>query len=294
MHKWMSLPLLFVAACTNPAEPNAFTVGNATATLDTTGDATMSGSGTEDSSGTGSSSSGVDESTTSEGTSSSSSSSGGVDSSSGAPDPVCGNGMTEDGEQCDDGDDDEFDECTSECAVPVCDDGAHNGDETDMDCGGSCQGCDLCLLCDTSDDCAGEMECNDLGLCSVHAEMSVDWSDNCGGITDGAVVQDLPAGTYLATAVMSAGTLWLPPHTPPSTGYFYEIECNAGVELDELATPAGVRYASIATAFANLGSNVQEFDFIGGDLTCYRSDATCGDNDGGVEFTLDYICPESR
>jgi hypothetical protein len=205
---------------------------------------------------------------------------------------MCGNGVVEEDEQCDDADDDEFDDCTSECAVPVCDDGAHNGDETDIDCGGSCQGCELCLGCDGDDDCEGTMICGGDNLCSVHAEMVVDWVDHCGGVIDGSVVEDLPAGTYLASAVMSAGTLWLPPHTPPSTGYFYEIQCNAGVTLDTLATPAGVRYATIAEAFMNIMATVEEFDFVGGDLVCYRTDATCGDNNGMVEFHLDYVCPE--
>ncbi len=286
MSKCMRLPLLFVMmACSTPTESPSFTFGDeVTGSSESTGDATTAESTTTT---TPTSTTDVDETTGTTG----SSSSGGESSSSGSG-PVCGNGVVEQGEQCDDGDDDEFDDCTSECRVPRCDDQAHNGDETDVDCGGSCQGCALCSACQDSNDCAGSLVCGDAGACIVHAEMVVDWVDNCGGVVDGAVVEDLPAGTYLATAVMSAGTLWLPPHNPPSTGYFYEIECNAGVHLDELATPPGVRYQTIAEAFNNINATVQQFDFIGGDLVCYRSDGTCGDNNGRVEFDLDYVCPK--
>jgi hypothetical protein len=288
MRKWMSVPVMVAGlACNNPTEGNAFTVGNLTTGLAETsseGSDTGTGDASEDGSTT---TSGSGESTSSAAASSSSS---GGSTGGGAQ---CGNGVVEDGEQCDDADDDEFDDCTSECAVPRCNDRAHNGDETDLDCGGSCQGCPLCLACADDDDCDGAMICGDADKCIVHARMSVDWLANCGGVIDGAVVEDLPAGTYLASAVMSAGTLWLPAtHNPPSSGWFYETQCNAGVDLDLLATPAGVRYATIAEVYPNLISNVQEFDFIGGDLVCYRTDGTCGDNSGVVEFDLDYVCAE--
>ena len=115
------------------------------------------------------------------------SSSGAEDSSSGPPPPGCGNMHLEDGEECDDGnaddsdactsacknavcgdghvqknvemcDDgnaDESDGCTSACVPPTCEDGAKNGAETDTDCGGGmCKKCDVTLMCGTGTDCA--------------------------------------------------------------------------------------------------------------------------------------------
>ena len=281
----LTLPALALAACSVPAEESATSLGEtgtppattATTTADTTGGTDTDDEGSSSSGSTGS----VDPDSSSTGT-------------SGTAGAVCGDGVTDAGEECDDGDDDEFDECTSMCTIPVCDDGFHNGDETDLDCGGSCQGCDICLNCVGDDDCGDGLTCNDDNDCSLHAEISVDWVDNCGGVADGFVVEDLPAGTYRASAVQSAGTLWSPPHDPDSgTGYFYEIECNAGVDLGNISTPPGARYLTIAEAFMNLQSNVQDFDFIGGDLVCYRSDGTCNDNAGMVDFDIDLLCPES-
>jgi hypothetical protein len=70
------------------------------------------------------------------------------------PPPACGNGVPEDGELCDDGDADETDECTSLCAPPACDDGIVSGDESDVDCGGSCEDCDVGAMCASRDDCS--------------------------------------------------------------------------------------------------------------------------------------------
>ncbi|MEM9463656.1 MAG: fibrinogen-like YCDxxxxGGGW domain-containing protein [Myxococcota bacterium] len=67
--------------------------------------------------------------------------------------PVCGNGIVEQGEDCDDGDLDETDECTTQCAPPACDDTILSGDETDLDCGGSCSPCPESGACLVSEDC---------------------------------------------------------------------------------------------------------------------------------------------
>src|SRR5688572_26431401 len=55
----------------------------------------------------------------------------------GDPEPECGNGIVEGTEECDDGNLDETDACTSACQS-TCDDGLVDGNETDLDCGGSC------------------------------------------------------------------------------------------------------------------------------------------------------------
>jgi hypothetical protein len=116
-----------------------------------------------------------------------------TDSSTGDKPAVCGDGELDRGEGCDDGDLDDDDECTAqcqpadcgdgivwvgmeacddgdadevtctaECQLPTCDDQARNGDETDVDCGGSCPGCAAGQMCGGDDDCAGK--CSD-GTC---------------------------------------------------------------------------------------------------------------------------------
>ncbi|MBL9106748.1 MAG: hypothetical protein JNL82_37850 [Myxococcales bacterium] len=113
-------------------------------------------------------------------------------SSSGPPPPGCGDGAVDEGEMCDDGNDvetdeclsncvpascgdgqvhagveacddgnmDETDACTSMCAPPACDDQAQNGDESDVDCGGACKGCELGGACGDMNDCASKF-CDD-------------------------------------------------------------------------------------------------------------------------------------
>jgi cysteine-rich repeat protein len=46
------------------------------------------------------------------------------------PAPICGNGVVEDGEECDDGDGDDSDSCTSVCTLAVCGDGWTQNAET--------------------------------------------------------------------------------------------------------------------------------------------------------------------
>ena len=83
--------------------------------------------------------------------------------------PTCGDGFVGPGEACDDGNDDERDGCSSLCAPPSCDDGLVGGDETDIDCGGSCQLCDIGNTCNDDSDCQGD-SCVD----SVCIELALD------------------------------------------------------------------------------------------------------------------------
>ncbi|KKP91786.1 MAG: Multiple EGF-like-domain protein 3 [Parcubacteria group bacterium GW2011_GWA2_36_10] len=65
--------------------------------------------------------------------------------------PVCGNNLIESGEQCDDGNTTNNDGCSSSCQTeqanppppvnPTCSDNLQNGNETGIDCGGSCTSC---------------------------------------------------------------------------------------------------------------------------------------------------------
>ncbi|MCA9691951.1 MAG: hypothetical protein KC636_20280, partial [Myxococcales bacterium] len=79
----------------------------------------------------------------------------------------CGDGNVYEGvEECDDGNGDETDMCTTLCAAPSCVDALQSGAETDVDCGGpDCDGCLLGQGCTDGGDC-GEGLCID-AACKV-------------------------------------------------------------------------------------------------------------------------------
>ncbi|MCA9637747.1 MAG: hypothetical protein KC420_17090, partial [Myxococcales bacterium] len=78
----------------------------------------------------------------------------------------CGDGFVQAGvEDCDDGNADEADACTSLCAAPSCEDAIKSGDESDVDCGGSCEPCGSGLACGGSGDCSSKF-CSE-GACAV-------------------------------------------------------------------------------------------------------------------------------
>jgi cysteine-rich repeat protein len=82
---------------------------------------------------------------------------------------VCGDGFVQAGvETCDDANADETDACTNMCLAPACDDLARNGDESDVDCGGSCPDCPTGKMCGVDDDCVGNCDgatCVDFRSC---------------------------------------------------------------------------------------------------------------------------------
>ena len=78
----------------------------------------------------------------------------------------CGDGLVQDGvEDCDDANLSDLDLCTNACTTPACDDQIRSGDESDVDCGGSCPACPLGKACAKSPDCTSKF-CN-LGTCEV-------------------------------------------------------------------------------------------------------------------------------
>lgn len=86
---------------------------------------------------------------------------GSSDGASGDSGPfVCGDGVVEGLEQCDDGNLDNTDDCTEACAPPSCADELRSGDESDVDCGGSCESkCARGSSCGQGGDCELESVC---------------------------------------------------------------------------------------------------------------------------------------
>ena len=73
---------------------------------------------------------------------------------------TCGDGFVQAGvEDCDDANMSDLDACTAMCKTSACDDAILSGDETDVDCGGSCPACQLGDGCVDSGDC-GSKFCN--------------------------------------------------------------------------------------------------------------------------------------
>ena len=76
---------------------------------------------------------------------------------------------------------------SSTCQEPSCDDGEQNGDETDIDCGGSCGStCGTDELCLTDDDCAsmlcqGDDTCSEDPLCTNGMQDNGETDVDCGG-----------------------------------------------------------------------------------------------------------------
>ncbi len=78
----------------------------------------------------------------------------------------CGNGELDEGETCDDGNDDNGDDCLTSCELANCEDGYwHVANETDVDCGGDCDSCSVGKHCDQDADCDSSLCSN--GVCSV-------------------------------------------------------------------------------------------------------------------------------
>jgi cysteine-rich repeat protein len=79
---------------------------------------------------------------------------------------TCGDGYLQEGvEECDDGNLVPGDGCDETCTLePTCEDDVQNGDETGVDCGGSCPGCPDGDPCNVNDDCQSDF-CDD-GICA--------------------------------------------------------------------------------------------------------------------------------
>jgi cysteine-rich repeat protein len=74
---------------------------------------------------------------------------------------VCGDGLLHNqgkgSEQCDDGNSAEDDACSNLCVAATCEDQLKNNGESDVDCGGSCEGCGLGQACGSDSECESKI-----------------------------------------------------------------------------------------------------------------------------------------
>lgn len=85
--------------------------------------------------------------------------------------PRCGDGVVNGDDICDDGNQSNQDDCNEDCVAASCDDGFHNADELDVDCGGHCGpgSCDVGQSCENDNDCVANSDCP-AGVCQPSSE----------------------------------------------------------------------------------------------------------------------------
>ncbi len=114
---------------------------------------------------------------------------------------ICGDGTLNPaaGEECDDANQVDNDDCNNLCVAASCSDSRHNGNETDVDCGGGCQACPDGAGCFGAIDCQSSVCTN--GICQapscsdgVHNgnETDVDCGGSCPGCSGGGLTLTLP------------------------------------------------------------------------------------------------------
>lgn len=102
------------------------------------------------------------------------------------------------------------------CQAPTCSDGVHNGNESDIDCGGGCTGCETGEMCGSPGDCASfvcaglicsEPSCGD-GVVNG-TESDVDCGGSCSGCATGKacnVASDCVSGVCSSDGICAAPT----------------------------------------------------------------------------------------
>ena len=177
------------------------------------------------------------------------------------------------------------------CRASTCGNGVRDGNETDVDCGGSCGACEACRTCWRNADCTTGMCLN--GQCSYEVERFLDWRTQCSGTggADQLTVRNVPAGQYRVEALPSAGASaavsW------PSSGWTWRLDG----DCDGLSVPAFAQTPAFATreeAYGALSTTTATASWGGGNLVCRFRDADCRDNQGGVYFRMRMACPPAQ
>ena len=128
---------------------------------------------------------------------------------------LCGDGIVDPGEACDDGNTTDGDGCSSACEIETsCSDGVQNGTESDVDCGGDCSPCSDGRACNSDSDCQSG-NC-DNGVCqpaiggdvSALIEVQTDWGS---GYCVGLVVSndgDVPIGSWVVVLEVPQASMY--------------------------------------------------------------------------------------
>ena len=216
-----------------------------------------------------------------------------INTSTGQPMAMAGSGACGEGERCGEG------TCVRE--EPSCRDGVRNGDETDVDCGGSCAGCGGGTQCGVDGDCAVGVcmngTCSTTGVCGDgNTDASVgERCDDSNVVTENACPYGMPTCTR-CNADCSAALNLTGPYCGDGSRNGPET-CDDGDTVTETACPYGqatcTRCRGDCSAALNLtgpycgddsrngpetcddGDTVTETACPYGQATCTRCNADC-------------------
>ncbi len=165
-----------------------------------------------------------------------------------APTPICGNGLLEQGEACDDGNKSNLDACTNACALPGCGDALCSASESCLACAVDCGPCPGRSIADNL-----QAETHD-GMFGLLYETTTDTGGglNAGWIASGDYVQWLiNVPTTGAYTVTTRSATW----AAAGQQVLVDGVATATLSLPRTWTGAGARYqtwASFPTASFNL------------------------------------------
>lgn len=198
------------------------------------------------------------------------------------PGSICGNGVLEPGEDCDDGNFDNLDDCLADCTPASCFDGYTNQDEVDGDCGGSCPPCGPCRACNSDAGCAGGLSCMG-GVCNEYHTVQFDYFTECG--LDPAVFASVALGDYggqwRVEALAGAGLV------DELNGWGWLADCT-GFNLAGLGT--FFMHPTPSEAFDAIDPKAIVVDYAGGETRCGILDTSCDDNFGSSQLGFSHAC----
>jgi hypothetical protein len=136
---------------------------------------------------------------------------------------------------------------TEGTCVPTCSDGDQNGDETDIDCGGSCSGCATGDTCSVASDCASGVctsgTCQG-PLCTDGAQNGDETDIDCGGSCPADCVIDQGCGGSTdCQSGLCSGSLC----KCPNNLYTFTVTSNVGGAFDSAEWPGGQTAQTAAT-----------------------------------------------
>jgi hypothetical protein len=140
---------------------------------------------------------------------------------------------------------------------------------------------------DSSNICTVDVYWDDVSLTPrpLTVDVAIDWHNECAAQAPQIVkAEDLPAGTYRVMALESAADNY-----SGTTNWHYNITCE-NLSAPSLST-GGEHYATAEEAFDNLEAYTEIVSYAGGDLICGVSDDPCTDNEGEIEFRMEFLHP---